>query len=226
MPGRGRRRGARAAKEAHIKVYEDDSVGEASADDTDITPLPEAADETLPSEGQLQTEIITERYPSRAVRIERHVAQDEDGNYFNHGAWSHWDENGVLKGSGEYRYGRRHGKWVRWFNANEGKILASPLYKQFQAPFAAEAMFDNGKLHGVWSIFDSQGRLASEWQFEQGELHGKSVWYFPSGHKQREADYQDGQIEGQLMEWAFEADAGSKVKNGRPCARRSWSTSW
>jgi antitoxin component YwqK of YwqJK toxin-antitoxin module len=205
----------RAAREAHINVYESDEGGEATAADTDITPLPEAADESAALDREPQTEIITERYPNRAVRIERHVSQDEDGNYFNHGAWSHWDENGVLKGSGEFRYGRRHGKWVRWFNANEGKIVSSALYKQFQAPFAAEATFEDGKLHGAWTIYDSQGRLASEWQFEQGELHGKSIWYFPSGHKQREADYQNGQIEGQLLEWSFEAEPAAKLKNGR-----------
>jgi antitoxin component YwqK of YwqJK toxin-antitoxin module len=206
----------RAAREAHISVFDDG--GEAIAADTDIAPEPEMADELAQSDRELPTEIITERYPNRAVRIERHVAQDEQGNYFNHGPWSQWDENGVLKGSGEFRYGRRHGKWVRWFNANEGKIISSPLYKQFSAPFAAEATFDNGKLHGVWSIYDSQGRLASEWQFDEGELHGKSVWYFPSGHKQREVDYQQGQIEGQLLEWAFESEP--KQKNSRVQTRQ------
>jgi antitoxin component YwqK of YwqJK toxin-antitoxin module len=209
----------RAAQEAHIKVYQSDDAGEATAADTDIAPEPAVAEDSGAMAPDLATEIITERYPSRAVRIERHVAQDEQGNYFNHGPWSHWDESGVLKGSGEYRNGRRHGKWVRWFNANEGKILSSPLYKQFQAPFVAEATFDNGKLHGVWSIYDSQGRLASEWQFEQDELHGKSVWYFPSGQKQREVDYQHGQIEGQLLEWSFEADPAAKQKTGRTQAR-------
>jgi antitoxin component YwqK of YwqJK toxin-antitoxin module len=210
----------RIAQEAHIRV-QDTEEGEATIAD-EVSPEPLAADERAGRlEQEFETELITERYPSRAVRIERHVAQDGEGNYFNHGPWSHWDENGVLKGSGEYRHGRRHGKWVRWFNAGEGKILSSALYKSFQAPFVAEATFVDGKLHGTWSLFDTQGRLASEWQFEQGELHGKSVWYFPSGHKQREVDYQNGQIEGQLLEWTLEADPATKQlqKNGRPLAR-------
>ena len=166
-----------------------------------------------------EIEVITERYPSRAVRVEREVAQDDQGNYYNHGAWSHWDENGVLKGSGEYRNGRRHGKWVRWFNTGESKILSSALYKSFQAPFVSEATFVDGKLQGTWNIVDTQGRLASEWQFEEGEMHGKCIWYFPSGHKQREVDYQNGQIEGQLLEWTLEAEK-PVMKNGRPVARQ------
>jgi antitoxin component YwqK of YwqJK toxin-antitoxin module len=212
----------RAAQEAHIKVQDDDQAGQATVADADA-PMPLEADEPAGRlDRDFETEVITERYPSRAVRIERHVAQDDEGNYFNHGPWSHWDENGVLKGSGEYRNGRRHGKWVRWFNAGEGKILSSALYKSFQAPFVAEAMFQDGTLHGAWTIYDTQGRLASEQQFEHGELHGKSVWYFPSGQKQREVDYQNGQIEGQLLEWVLEADAATKQlqKNGRPLVRQ------
>lgn len=207
----------RAAREAHIKVLDVDRPGEARAEDA-TPPRPIEAEEPAGEIGRdYETEIITERFPSRAVRIERHVAQDAEGNYFNHGAWSQWDESGVLKGSGEYRYGRRHGKWVRWFNANEGKIVSSALYKGFQAPFVSEATFVDGKLHGTWSIFDTEGRLASEWQFDGGELNGKSVWYFPSGQKQREVDYQNGQVEGQLVEWAMEPGPGIKQvqKNGR-----------
>ncbi len=208
----------RAAREAHIQVQVNDQPGEALAADAD-SPAP--LDATEPAgrlDSEFQTEVITERYPSRAVKTERHVAQDGESNYFNHGPWSQWDENGVLKGSGEYRNGRRHGKWVRWFNAGEGKILSSALYKSFEAPFVAEATFVDGKMQGTWSIFDTQGRLASEWQFQDGELHGKSVWYFPSGHKQREVDYQNGQIEGQLLEWTLEAEK-PVVKNGRPIGK-------
>src|SRR5688500_16773242 len=138
----------RAAQEAHVQ-------------DTDgYAPEPLVPEESARrAEHAPEIEVITERYPSRAVRVEREVAQDDQGNYYNHGAWSHWDENGVLKGSGEYRNGRRHGKWVRWFNTGESKILSSALYKSFQAPFVSEATFVDGKLHGTWNIVDTQGRL-------------------------------------------------------------------
>jgi antitoxin component YwqK of YwqJK toxin-antitoxin module len=206
----------RAAAEAHIKIKEEQQ-SQAVAADADAEAPPATADAQEPArlERDLPTEVITERFPNRAVKIERHVAQDEEGNYFNHGPWSQWDEKGVLKGSGEYRHGLRQGKWVRWFNAGECKIISSAMYKGFEAPFVAEATFVDGKLHGVWSIYDSQGRVASEWNFDHGELHGKSVWYFHTGHKQREVEYQQGQMEGELLEWAMEADPAVKNQKNR-----------
>lgn len=203
----------RAAAEAHIKINQDQGRQAAAAEAAE-TPAPINAEEPARLDRDLPTEVITERYPNRAVKIERHTAQDEEGNYFNHGPWSQWDENGVLKGSGEYRHGLRQGKWVRWFNAGECKIISSARYKGFEAPFVAEANFVDGKLHGIWTIYDSQGRVASEWEFDHGELNGKSVWYFPGGQKQREVEYQQGQIEGELREWAMEPDPATKNQKG------------
>ena len=48
-------------------------------------------------------ERIVERYLNRAIKLERFVAQDDEGNYFNHGKWTQWDENGRMAASGVYR---------------------------------------------------------------------------------------------------------------------------
>jgi antitoxin component YwqK of YwqJK toxin-antitoxin module len=206
----------RPAREAHVDAQDDlDLQAEPTIYASDApSPPGEIDDSTAPREpaplpdadesDEPKTEVITERYPNRTVKVERHVAQDEEGNYFNHGAWSNWDEKGVLRGTGEYRRGKRHGKWVRWFNAGEGKMFAGAPYKFFQPPFVAEATFVDDKLDGVWTVLDSKGRKASEWHFVNGQLHGNAVWYFPTGQKQREANYQQDQIEGHLLEWSLE----------------------
>src|SRR5688572_21816578 len=62
----------------------------------------------------LATERIQERHPNRTLKAERVVAQDESGNYFNHGLHVSWDEEGRMSGRGEYRYNKREGKWTRW----------------------------------------------------------------------------------------------------------------
>ncbi len=68
-------------------------------------------------------------------------------------------------------------------------MLQGALYKDFQAPFVAEATFEDGVLNGTWKVFDSKNRKVSEWEFDHGERNGKSVWYFPNGQKRREVDY-------------------------------------
>src|SRR5581483_3354642 len=94
-----------------------------------------------PSEGVGEVETVQERYPNRLVKIERQVIQDRAGNYVNHGTWSQWDERGRLMARGEYRFGQRHGQWVRAFNAGELAIASGAWGKTFQAPFLSAASF-------------------------------------------------------------------------------------
>jgi antitoxin component YwqK of YwqJK toxin-antitoxin module len=170
------------------------AVEPAPIEDTSAAkPASDAADE--------QVEVIRERHPNTAVKVERHVTQDAEGNYYNHGLWTQWDEKSRLVGTGEYRYGKRHGRWLRWYAPGEAPMLAGPIYKEFQPPFVAEATFDDGVLHGTWKVFDVKNRKVSEWEFDHGDRHGKSVWYYPNGQKRREVDYRQGQIDGQVMEW-------------------------
>jgi antitoxin component YwqK of YwqJK toxin-antitoxin module len=166
------------------------------------------------------SEVIRERFPNSAVKVERHVTQDAEGNYYNHGLWTEWDEKGRLVGSGEYRYGKRHGRWLRWYGQNDAPMLQGPLYKDFQPPFVAEATFEDGVLNGTWKVFDSKNRKVSEWEFDHGERNGKSVWYFPNGQKRREVDYRQGQLEGEVLEWGpdYKLATREKYVDGRRLA--------
>jgi uncharacterized protein len=171
-------------------------------------PAPITADEATESVATEETaggdEVIRERFPNSAVKVERHVTQDAEGNYYNHGLWTQWDEKGRLVGSGEYRYGKRHGRWLRWYGPTEAQMLSGPLYKDFQAPFVAEATFEDGVLHGTWKILDSKTRKVCDWEFDHGERSGKSVWYYPSGLKRREVDYRQSEIDGEVVEYSAE----------------------
>jgi len=167
-------------------------------------------------------EVIQERYPSRAVKVERQVTQDTDGNYVNHGTWTMWDEKGRMVATGEFKNGVRHGAWTRWYASNEGEMFNAPLYKQFQGPFTAEATFQDGKLHGAWVVVDSKKHKCSEWTFENGERHGKSLTYFPTGSKMTEAEYKNGQLEGESLEWGADGKLVQKESftNGRKLATK------
>ncbi|MEX2141108.1 MAG: hypothetical protein WD894_17715 [Pirellulales bacterium] len=172
-----------------------------------------------------QTEIIRERYASTAIKVERHVAQDDEGNYYNHGLYTHFDEKGRVIGTGDYRQGKRQGKWQRWFAPNEGAMFTGPMFKEFQGPFASEATYLDDQLHGVWRVFDGKGRKASEWEFAHGKPNGKSIWYYPIGKVRREIVYKEGDIDGEVIEWSIDGKVTQKDKytNGR---RLSIQTDW
>jgi antitoxin component YwqK of YwqJK toxin-antitoxin module len=219
--------------------YEEPSV--ATRGDEEPSPLPDSAQEpTLapvaenadsdtqsaidsekPSDSDSpRTEIIRERYPSTAIKVERHVAQDSEGNYYNHGLYTHFDEKGRVIGTGEYREGKRQGKWQRWFAPNEGPMFTGPMFKDFQGPFASEVSYLDDQIHGVWRVFDGKGRKASEWEFANGKPNGKSIWYYPSGKVRREIVYKEGEIDGEAIEWSLEGKIIQRDKyiNGRRLA--------
>ncbi len=151
------------------------------------------------------TERVVERYPNRLVKVERHVAQDEQGNFFNHGPWAKWSEEGRLMGQGEFRNGAQHGRWVRLYDAAETKdAFAATLELGFEAPFSSVAEFDNGHLHGTWVILDAKKRQVSAVEFEHGERHGKSLAWHPDGKKFREVEYRAGELDGFAIEYDVE----------------------
>ncbi len=163
---------------------------------------PSSLQDTPVVDATVQPEIIRERYPNRGVRIERHVVQDVQLNYVNHGPWSWWDERGQLLARGEYKLGKQHGKWTRVHTSDKGTIFALPLYKGFEKPFTSEAAFEEGVLTGIWTVTDVKGRKMSQCLFQQGEQHGLATWWHVNGQVQRTANYTKGQIDGELREFS------------------------
>ena len=161
----------------------------------------------------LQTEKVQERYPSRTLKIERFVAQDEAGNFFNHGKYTQWAENGRVAGKGEFRHGLREGTWTRWFSLAETEAAFAPsLDLGFEGPFTAQASFVGGHLHGTWTIVDARKRQVAAWQFEEGSRHGMSLWWYADGSKYREVEYRAGELDGAAREWASNGDLVKEEK--------------
>ena len=147
---------------------------------------------TAPKE---QGELITERYPNSAVRLQRYVIQDADRNYVNHGSWTMLDPQGRVIAQGEYRNGKQHGVWTR--------IMPDfPMVDPgFQAPFTSHAEFDNGELHGTWKIIDARQRVVGSWQFSGGQLDGVATTWYPNGQQRREMTFARGIPDGESTAW-------------------------
>jgi antitoxin component YwqK of YwqJK toxin-antitoxin module len=148
-----------------------------------------------------EPEVIRERYPNTAIKIERTVVLDSEENYINHGAWTFYNERGEMIAHGDYQHGKRHGPWQRSFAVGEGTMFASPQFKEFERPFHSLITFVDGELHGDWTVEDAKGRKILHGAFEHGQLHGKATWFFASAKKRREATYTDGRLDGTLLEW-------------------------
>lgn len=152
-----------------------------------------------------EPELIQERYPNSAIKIEREVTQDANGNYVNHGSWKMWDQRGNVIAEGQYLDGERDGTWNRWYRAGEAELLGKMPYQQYQGPYISQATFQYGKLDGKWTLYDSKQRKMSEFSFTGGKRHGKSTWWYGSGQVMREVTYRDGEIDGQYVEFSEDA---------------------
>lgn len=173
----------------------------------------EEADASVANEGENDgdTEIVRERYPSLALKIERHVTLDADRNYVNHGPWVMFDEKGGVIGRGQFDMGRHTGNWTRWYKPDEGKMFADPLFAEFQRPFRAEFQLRDGRLHGVWTVYDARDRMACQWEFKDGQRHGRSTWWYPDGQMRREATFDNGQLDNELIELNAKQQIVSKI---------------
>jgi antitoxin component YwqK of YwqJK toxin-antitoxin module len=198
-----------------VEEAADPSVDSSEGSAADVASAPTPAKPEI-AQGA-SNEVIQERYPNRTVKIERQVTQDSEGNYINHGSWMMWDEKGRMIGAGEFKNGERNGTWTRWYGANEGEMFAGPAFKAFQGPFISEANFADGKLHGVWTVYDSRKRKVTEWEFDHGERNGKSVTYGANGNKLSEVTFRNGQLDGDALEWdaAGKQTAKDTYINGR-----------
>ncbi|NUQ65496.1 MAG: hypothetical protein HUU20_23760 [Pirellulales bacterium] len=170
-------------------------------------PVPEPATEAASEDAgktvtvadpKAAVEVVQERYPSGKMKVRREVTLDSNGSYILHGEWSMWNEMGNQIATGKYRNNQRQGRWTRSHSGSDCELFSEMPYKEFTAPFISQADFEDGRLHGKWTISDSQGRKISEAEYAKGVLHGLYTLYYPSGQVMREAVFRNGLIDGYL----------------------------
>ena len=137
--------------------------------------------------------------PSAAKRA---AVPDPASDFFHQGHFIHRNSLGEPAAEGEYRQGKRIGRWVRWYRQGEGDMFSGPFYDEFQRPFVAEVEFVDGVMTGLWTVSDSKGRKIGQWELDEDmQPHGKAVWYYANGNKMREVDYDSGLVHGKLQQW-------------------------
>jgi antitoxin component YwqK of YwqJK toxin-antitoxin module len=165
-------------------------------------------------------ELVKERYPSGAIKIEREVTQDVEGNYLLHGSWRQFDEQGRLMVDGRLVRNQKEGLWRRFYRGDETPLLATAPYREFTAPFVSSATFHKGGLHGKWTVTDSKQRLVHEVEFTGNERHGKATWYYSTGAIMLQAIYDHGFVNGDVVKFAADGMvvARENFQSGRKLA--------
>ncbi|MGO9112475.1 MAG: hypothetical protein ACLP9L_24860 [Thermoguttaceae bacterium] len=162
-------------------------------------PLAAAAADGVINMGKL--EMVTERYADGKVKIEREVSQDTAGNYINQGTFKLYAPTGEVIKTGEFLNGKRQGKWSQQFAKDEGHLFSASQDKPWSGPFTSEATFQDGRLHGAWTIKDSHNQSVVEWCFDNGTPSGTWTWWHPNGQKRLEATFVNGALNGDVLEW-------------------------
>ena len=162
--------------------------------------LPPAIDEVR-SDDDGETERITQRFPNGNKRIVRSVAQDENGNFSNHGPWEAFDIKGKSVAAGVFKRGIMQGQWRRQHAQTEGGLLATKPFNLFQGPYLSVANFKDGKLDGIWTIYDRFRSKIFEITYVKGVRNGTATWWYPNRAKMREATFKDGLLDGMILGW-------------------------
>jgi antitoxin component YwqK of YwqJK toxin-antitoxin module len=146
-------------------------------------------------------EVIVQRYPDGKPQIEREVAQDEEGNFYNHGFWNVYSQKGNIIAKGQYRDGEMDGLWERQHNKESSGLFSTKPFSLFQGPFTSTATFKNNTLDGMWTLTDHYERKIFEVPYSDGQRNGTATWWYPTMNKMREVTFENGTIDGQLLEW-------------------------
>ena len=162
--------------------------------------LPPAIDEVRP-DNDPRANTITQRFPNGNKRIVRTVAQDEDGNFSNHGPWEAFDIKGKSVAAGVFKRGVMQGQWRRIHTQSEGGLFSTQPFTLFQGPYLSVANFKDGKLNGLWTIYDRFRSKIFEIRYEKGIRNGTATWWYPNRAKMREATFKDGLLDGMILGW-------------------------
>lgn len=165
---------------------------DASSRNLEPTNRPTRPAEAEYSEPTVGSEIFTERYPDGAVKVEREVALDAEGNYVNHGPWRMWSHAGKLIAEGSYEHGKRVGLWTRWLERNESPVLSQGYFRQFKAPFVSQANFTDDAMDGEWLIFDANQQKCCQISLSHGKRDGLAIFWLPNEVTVRQEMYSLG----------------------------------
>ena len=136
-----------APTESEGETAKPDETADEASEEKAPTPAMEAETEepaTLPMNDAV-VELIKERYPGGAVKVEREMTQEADGSYVLHGAWRQFDEQGRLIVDGRNEHNQKVGLWRKFYRGNEAPLLATAPTRILPPPSFRRRIFTRGR---------------------------------------------------------------------------------
>ncbi len=92
------------------------------------------------------------------------------GNYINQGIYKLYSPSGDVNKDGRIPHGQAAGEMDPAVRQGRGPHLLRQPGQAVVGPFTSEATFQEGRLHGAWTIKDSHGQTIVQWSFDIGTL--------------------------------------------------------
>jgi antitoxin component YwqK of YwqJK toxin-antitoxin module len=122
-----------------------------------------------------------------------------------------------------------HGKTSYWMNGRKwaefelknGKRHGKYIAWHSNGNIGIEKYYKEGDLHGRYRRWHVNGRKEEESFYQDDMLHGKQVRWYPNGQKRCEIHYRDGEMHGKRIVWnenggkKFEIDYKDGIRQGK-----------
>ena len=106
------------------------------------------------------------------------------------GKYMEWYDDGNKKCEGEYKDGKKEGKWTGWYENEDEDGNGNKMY---------EWEYKDGKKEGKHLGWYERGNKKYEGEYKDGKLEGKWIGWWENGNKEFEGEYKDGEKVGKWI---------------------------
>lgn len=104
--------------------------------------------------------------------------------------------NGKTRWQGEYRSGKRHGRWVFYYPTGLKR---------------SEGTYEQGLKHGTWTFYHARGGVSKVGEYSHGAKHGRRAGWYAGGKSRFEGRFERDRKTGQ---WAYYWSSGTMRAQG------------
>ncbi|WNG56323.1 hypothetical protein F0U59_17295 [Archangium gephyra] len=89
----------------------------------------------------------------------------------------------------------------RYFEDEEGRLEGVATHYDDEGRLVQESHWRAGTLHGPMSLYDPDGQVVQRVMFVDGQLHGPAELQDEQGHVRMLFGFQEGRLHGELLAW-------------------------
>lgn len=146
----------------------------------------------------------------KSPRLPPALRTDERLGYVEHGTFTQWNDPSGEQGEGDYKAGRRVGRWT--WTYPDGQLQEERHYEKGLLQGRVASFYEDGskerlelyaknKRDGEWKAWHPNGQQAALEQYDAGKPSGEFARWDESGQKLVERRFDAGVAEGAMTVW-------------------------